>query len=511
MQPFLENEWHRFRKRLKDLPDFRHLIGGDCAPETVKSVQKACHICWKLRMEENEKAQARLMELCVRSMKQVTLLTDQQEADHDPEGHEVELYEPLNHVDGIVRELVLTIVAEKVRQLQRGVAIPALVEALRSAGKLDDVWKEECEKFQRMAAFAEQKASQLKEELEEKEEDLKQLRQMTSARRKSSIISCQELQAPPEHIVQAGIPEDESSCSESSGSKRVSLNGESIDDVQMRVLAAEQQVAQLEAENSTVRAELNQKEELLAAADEKLAECREMMEAETTRACAAEEKVSELTQTLTILEASGAGEAAHDRRLSCHRELSPEILSKLNSLSSALKAHGAWNVLVEVGLDKYLNLSCAERLHADSYRRQARLEKKQVEAARDAEKRFVLQPSSPETEIHTKRRVLIPAQNDLDTEGIEEIGEALEDTSNANVDEHEKSRRLVNLAANAFAIPTFRKTEGEWNVERSAIQFAPTKTSPLAFAAMQNLSKGAFKNRVPKYLRLNRAAQNMTT
>jgi len=167
--------------RVGEVPRFQELaayLGRDAG-----ILVEACRCAWEVCEEDHNRLKAKLAELNLTSMKQISQLMwkgNLDEAEELAARHEekewVDFYEPLRYCDDNSRDLILTIVGDKVqRLLKEGCAPPFLIAALARAGVGDgNKMQEAKEAAEARLHVANKQVEKLEDQLEKAEQQIKE-------------------------------------------------------------------------------------------------------------------------------------------------------------------------------------------------------------------------------------------------------------------------------------------------------------------------------------------------
>jgi len=509
-----EEDWKRFKVKLHGSDAFNTLEG--VKGWDMERLENACKASWQLCQEECDELAYKLHEGSLRSMKQIEILKEQlgRKTDglkvNDPDL--VEVYEPLNHIDDVTRELVLKVAGAKLRVLLADNPDPSapgpppkLVEALVEAGEVDSGgWKERAldaeEKLKNARTVQEGLLQTLEESREqvgglqaeladtqrelEKSRDrelalqtqVEELREELAAAQKEITSLQGEIETLQEEIER--LYEEQKRLKNEIEKLKVELEA-----VKAQLAAAQEEIknlqsriAKMEAEFAETVAKLKATEAKLKTAEAKIvelkAECetyRINLKESEARCKDLQEKNEELQERLKKMQVPKKNigvmtdviGSTIDESIAQNEKFKNdigELKDKLKDLAEELVDRGMGSVLGSIGLQKWVKpTSTGERLHKDAKKREKRMNKlKEEYAEKDYEKgrtKYALEGHELDDEIESES---LPDDEDVPLE------KKLEDTqASVGVFETEVASEMEEEPAQAYpASPPGKPTAG---------------------------------------------------
>lgn len=258
-EKLVEDDWSRFRVKLRAEQTFRQMTGPGWDAERL---ERACRVCWNLLNDEMQRLQQNLREVSFRALKQAHVRA--QDPSRDDPDFPVEFVEPLNHVDGLTRDLVLTIVGDKVQQILRGNPPQSLMRMLVEAGKVDTGgWKEQCEEAEKRARIAESNAKTLQDRVEGLQDQVSVLEKKVEAKQQmldAALERERELQARVRDLT----------ADLDLARKRIKKLENDVDKLEHKCRQLEEEIAQLKERIAELTRELEKVKEKLREAEEEI-------------------------------------------------------------------------------------------------------------------------------------------------------------------------------------------------------------------------------------------------
>lgn len=178
-----EDPWKKFFKKFSDVHGYKMIVETP-SDDRAHLCEEISRMCWERCQSEQEVLRRRVEDLNLNSIKQVTALKAQiikGEAPQQASGMKIEpadlieFYEPLKYMENTTKELVFTILADKMRQIDSGSAPKSLMKNVAVAGGDSGEWKAKYDEMEKRAQAAEESVARLGRQLAESEEQIQAL------------------------------------------------------------------------------------------------------------------------------------------------------------------------------------------------------------------------------------------------------------------------------------------------------------------------------------------------
>lgn len=260
-----EDSWQKFFKKIADVHQYKLMV--DAPSEDIASLcEDICRLCWERCQSEQDVLRKRIEDLNLNCVKQVTQLKSQiikKEAPKQATGMNIEpadlieFYEPLRYMEETTKELIFTILADKMRQIESGSAPNSLMKNVGNAGGEAGEWKAKFDEAEARAKAAEESVARLGRQLAESEGQIGELQ--GTVREKQAEL---EASNGRERVLQGQVDELEEALK---GTKQ------QIEKLEAANLLLEQQVAALEKRQAELEQEIEQHKATITGLKEQVA------------------------------------------------------------------------------------------------------------------------------------------------------------------------------------------------------------------------------------------------
>lgn len=349
----------KFLSKVSEGKRYQKLAKDEDAKKTCEEVIK---LCWERSQEDKEtikglqeevvKLKKRLTDANLASIKQVSHLKQQAQKgenhDHFEEGDEedkIEFYEPLMHLDESTRELVMSIVAEKMKKIMMGDAPPALLlevqqianaPAAGGGGEPSQEWKQMLEEAQERARVLEENAQEMSKKLVEFEGKVDELQKSLREKKEELLLAQSELKAAQEREKALQDQVNELASELASARDQIVQLEEEKKHLEEELAAMKVKVAQFEQEIETLKAEVANLQEQLKTVAAELEEWKQKAEELLLKVEELEEQMKgikeELEMTKTALAEAKEAMAGLEARALAAEAAAAEALSKVAEL-----------------------------------------------------------------------------------------------------------------------------------------------------------------------------------
>jgi len=418
--PDPDGDFHKFFARLQRVQKYKEIVQVS-RPKDVHRMETGMRLCWDLCYADRERLQKRMDELNLNFFKQlaglkVQLATSEGRSAGAPAVELpdiIEFYEPMQYFSDDVREIVLAIIEDRIRELLTGM-------------KQDDGidWEAKCAELEKRVQSAERRAIAA---MQESQQELLLAREREAAAKAAMEEALEQLAPLKEQVetLSAKIPELEAV---------IEQQREEIRQVQLAAMAAMENVQRLEAEKLDLEGEINRLGDKITELEEEIVNKEAEKRALETQLRVVTEKISQLEKSLEEAESKLAeGDEERERLLQEVERIQAEVNKCLKCIAELEEAARQFEAKIKVAQAEITRLEKQVKEIEDVVARErARAEEAEAKAAE-------LQ-AELDRRNNTKTRI---SQTTLTGERIDETEQQIEQLNATIRDWEQKYTQLV--------------------------------------------------------------------